>query len=78
MSAFPALVAAVLQAAGFAASPEGRQMAAAGVLDWLLVGLAALAVATVIVLCVRYFLRPGERSPEHLKRRVLRDEVESR
>ncbi|MFB6240898.1 MAG: hypothetical protein ABEJ46_04975 [Gemmatimonadota bacterium] len=74
----PATFAALLQASGFATSPEGRQTAAAGLLDWLLVGLAALAVLVVIVLCVRYFLRPGERSEEHVKRRVLREEVESR
>lgn len=70
--------AAALAQAGrdFAASPEGREAAASGPLDWILLGLATVAVAVAVYLCVRYFLRPGETSADHIKRRVLRDEVD--
>lgn len=68
---------ALLQAGGdFAASPEGRETAASGPVDWVLLGLAVAAVIVVVALCARYCLRPGEESPDHIKRRVLRDEVE--
>ena len=68
---------ALLQAGGdFAASPEGRETAASGPVDWVLLGLAVAAVIVVVFLCAKYFLRPGEGSPDHIKRRVLRDETE--
>lgn len=57
----------------FAASPHGREVAARGVTDWLLLGLAVASVAVVFLLCLRFFLRPGERDPGHIKREILRD-----
>jgi len=71
------LLALLLQASReFSTSPEGRAATSSGLLDWILLALAALGVAASIVLCVKYFLRPGESSKNHIKRRVLRDEVE--
>jgi len=60
----------------FSASPEGRTPSPAGPLDWVLVALAVGVVAVVVLLCVKHFLRPGETSEDHIKRRVLRDTVE--
>jgi hypothetical protein len=40
------------------------------------VGVAAgVIVVLSIILCLRYFLRPGEAAPDHIKRRVLRDDL---
>lgn len=69
--------AAPLQAArDFAASPEGREVAASGPLDWILLGLATVAVVVAVYLCIRYLLRPGEDSEDHIKREILREEIE--
>lgn len=62
----------------FSASPEGRTPSASGPLDWVLVGVAIVVVIGVIALAVKYFLRPEEESEDHIKRRVLQDEVERR
>lgn len=72
----PTVNALVQAGRDFAASPEGREAAASGPLDWILLGLATIAVIVVVYLCARYFLRPDETSPDHIKRQVLRDEVE--
>lgn len=72
-----AVSAGLLQAGReFAASPEGRTPSASGPLDWLLLALAVAGVVLVVILCARYFLRPGETSEDHIKREVLRDEVD--
>jgi hypothetical protein len=47
-----------------------------GPLDYVLVVVAVLVVVVVTVLCIRYFARPGERQPDHIKRRILADEPE--
>lgn len=40
-------------------------------LGWLVVLVATGAVVLVFGLCAKYFLRPGETSPDHIKRRIL-------
>lgn len=57
----------------FSASPHGRQAAASGLTDWALLALAIVVVAIAFLLCLRFFLRPGEDDPAHIKRVVLRD-----
>lgn len=57
----------------FAASPHGRQAASSGLTDWALLALAVVAVAIAFLLCLRFFLRPGEHDPAHIKRVILRD-----
>jgi hypothetical protein len=47
-----------------------------GPLDYVFVVVAVLVVVVVTALCVKYFARPGERQPDHIKRRVLADEPE--
>jgi len=42
--------------------------------EYALVGIAIVAAAWTIYLAVRYTLRPGENSPDHIKRRILEDE----
>jgi len=40
-------------------------------LGWLVVLAATGVVVLVFGLCARYFLKPGETSPDHIKRRIL-------
>ena len=40
-------------------------------LEWFFTAVAVAIVFLVFVLCVRYFLEPGETSPGHIKRRIL-------
>lgn len=64
----------VLLGQEFSTSPEGRNAVASGPMDWILLALSVVIVLVVIVLCAKYFLRPGETAEDHIKRRVLRDE----
>ena len=57
----------------FAASPHGRAAVSSGVPDQILLVAAVAVVAVAFVLCLRFFLRPGETDPGHIKREVLRD-----
>lgn len=43
-------------------------------LDYVVVAIAFVAVALVCVLTVKFFIRPGERNSNHIKRRILQDE----
>lgn len=63
----------ILGVQDFAASPHGREATASGLSDWLILGLAVLSVVLVFLLCLRFFLRPGENDPGHIKREILRD-----
>lgn len=47
-----------------------------GVLDYIVAGLGAILVVLVCVFTVKFFFRPGERSPEHIKHRILHDDPE--
>lgn len=55
----------------FATSPQGRQATSAGARDVVLVVLAVAVVIVAFALCVRFFLRPGEADPDHIKRSIL-------
>lgn len=55
----------------FATSATGRHDAPHGTLDVIGVVLAAIIVVGVIVLSMRYLVRPGEHDSEHIKRRIL-------
>ena len=68
----PANMLALLQAhAGHGAA--GRP----DLFEYVLVGIAIVAAAWTIYLAVRYTVRPGENSPDHIKRRILEDEDSS-
>ena len=41
------------------------------IVEWMLVGLAACAVAYAFYKAVRHTLYPGETSADHIKRRIL-------
>ncbi|HKI95600.1 MAG TPA: hypothetical protein VJ992_09950 [Gemmatimonadales bacterium] len=45
------------------------------VFDYVLVVLAIAIVIVVTVLCVKYFARPGEKNADHIKRRILGDDL---
>lgn len=42
-----------------------------GILDYLIVVFGVLIVIGVAIFTVRYFVRPGEKSGTHIKRRIL-------
>lgn len=62
---------AVQAAADFAASADGHHGGAQGPLDLVLIAVMISVVWLVVIRCVIYFLRPGETSTHHIKRRVL-------
>lgn len=61
------------QAADFATSPEGHQHQPGGWLDYIISGVGAVIVVIVIYSAVRYFVRPQETEPDHIKRKVLEE-----
>jgi len=66
------------QAEPFATAAMGRHHEGPrGPLDYVLVALAVVAVVAVTVLCLKYFARPGEKNPDHIKRRILGDDPET-
>jgi len=48
----------------------------ASALEWLLVFAAAVVLVWALGLALRYTVRPGERDPDHIKRRILVDETD--
>lgn len=64
---------AVLRTAGSSLqSHPGHGPALPSLLGSFVVAAAITVVLIVIVLCVKYFVDPGETSPEHIKRRILK------
>lgn len=68
MTVFPEFLNAVPASASAA---HGAHAAPPGPLGLVVVAVAVGVVALVFVLCAKYFLRPGETSPAHIKRRIL-------
>jgi hypothetical protein len=59
---------------GYSTNPMGRMgEAPGGVLDYLLVAVAIIAVIISIALMVWWLFRPGEDAPDHIKRLILDD-----
>jgi len=54
---------------------EHHAEATGGPLEAVLVAVGVLIVIVVIVMTIKYFVRPGEVGPDHIKRRILRDEL---
>ena len=70
----PGIVAAMQTATGsdFSVAPMGRMgEPASGIVDYVIVGSALIAVLVTTVLMVRGLVRPGEQSPHHIKRVIL-------
>lgn len=62
------------QADSFATSTAGRHHEGPrNPFDYVLVAIAIVIVFVVAVLCVKFFIRPGEKDPDHIKRKVLSD-----
>jgi hypothetical protein len=66
-----AIDSAVQAASDFATSGVGHHGAAQGPFDLVLIAVMISVVWLVVIRCVIYFLRPGETSAHHIKRRVL-------
>lgn len=45
-----------------------------GVWDHIIVGFSILIVLIVLFLTVKYFIKPGEKQQNHIKRLILKDE----
>lgn len=66
----------LVQAEPFQTAVTGRHHEGPrNVFDYVLVVLAIMIVIVVTVLCIKYFARPGEQSADHIKRRILSDDV---
>jgi hypothetical protein len=48
----------------------------ASVFEWVLVFAAAFVLVWSLALAVRYTVRPRETEPDHIKRRILLDEID--
>ena len=68
-----------IQQAGkeFSSSFKGRVEGPGGLPDFLIVGLSVLIVIVVLVLSIKYFVKPGEKSESHIKRVILKDDIGS-
>lgn len=65
------------EAINFSSSTQGHHMAAGGPtgpFDIVLVALGAVIVLLVCVYTVKFLIRPRENNPDHIKRRILRDD----
>jgi hypothetical protein len=47
----------------------------AGLFDYIIAALAVGVLLVTLYLCIRYFLRPGETEDDHIKKKILDDEV---
>lgn len=45
-----------------------------GIGDYIIVAIAVLILIAAVVLCIKFFLKPGETEKNHIKRVVLDDE----
>jgi hypothetical protein len=45
-----------------------------GIVDYLIIGGAVVIVVAVLVLSIKYLVRPGERNPDHIKNVILKGE----
>lgn len=70
------LLSVALLATAFATSPHAHKAAPSGPLDVVLSALGVVIVVLVIIYAIKFFVRPKEQSHEHIKHRVLQDEVE--
>jgi hypothetical protein len=58
----------------YALSPMGRMgESATGALDYAIVLVACVAVVLSVALMILWLIRPGEDSPNHIKRQILRE-----
>lgn len=72
MSAVPGLVALVQASGNATGSHAGHGRVPPSLLGSFVVAAAVAVVLLVVVLCVKYFVAPGETSQDHIKRRILK------
>ncbi|HET6528447.1 MAG TPA: hypothetical protein VFG39_06820 [Balneolaceae bacterium] len=59
----------------FSTSVQGRHNSAPdGILYYLVLIVSSIIVAGVVIWAVKLLIRPGEKSEDHIKRRLLSDE----
>jgi len=57
----------------FSLSPHGRMSGPTGAWEYIIVIASIIIVLVAACLCVRFFLLPREKEPDHIKKRVLDD-----
>ena len=75
MSAVNAYSAHATVAEEFPSSSHDHGAAAEGIGDLLIAAISIIIVLVTLFLCVKYFLFPKENDGNHIKRRILDDEV---
>lgn len=75
MISVPASVLSVETPLRFSMSSHGRTAAPTGIWDHIIVFASVVVVLVCVYLCVRYFLLPKEKDKNHIKHRILRDDV---
>lgn len=65
----------IQQASEFSTSSEGRKYAPPdGPLYYLVLIGSSIIVLGVVLLTIKWFIWPGEKSEDHIKRKILKDE----
>ncbi len=59
----------------FATAPRGRTASPDGVWDYVIVAISVIVVVISSYLCVKYFFYPGEKREDHVKNRILSNDV---
>jgi hypothetical protein len=59
----------------FSRSPRGRVAAPTGIWDHIIVFASVVVVLAALYLCVRFFLLPREKDRDHIKHKILSDDV---
>ena len=72
---FTILLFLIQQANEFSTSSEGREYAPPdGPLYYLVLIISSLIVIGVVYYTIKWFVWPGEKSEDHIKRRILEDQ----
>jgi cbb3-type cytochrome oxidase subunit 3 len=46
-----------------------------GIRNYLIGTISGIIVLLVLIFCIKYFLRPGEKEERHIKKRILDDDI---
>lgn len=73
---FIAIINQLYQSSGKSSGIVNQHSAApGGIGDYIIVAIAVLILIATVVLCIKFFLKPGERGKDHIKHVVLDDEI---
>lgn len=75
MANVPASVLFVEAHRRFSMSPHGRTAVPTGIWDRIIVFASIVVLLVCVYLCIRYFILPKEKDQNHIKHRILRDDI---